>query len=176
MRSVNLVLIGFVGIMGPACASIFSTSGYDIPDESVEANMRVEVTDISDDWIWGGPIPYAISYAMRPDETERIRVTLLDSTDEVIGEFHLDLDWDGWTWSDLDLGKDLVLRVHPVTGNVWAIKWDSDFVMEQSGERRFGLGIRYVHHPSWARPSPREWKNRVLVSPAEEHETASDTM
>ena len=155
---------------------MFSTSEYDIPDESVEAKMRVELTDSSEDWVRGGPIPFGISYAMRPNETERVRVILLDSTDEVIGEFHLDLDWDGWTWNDLDLGKDLVLRVHPITGKVWTIKWDSDFVMEQSGERRFGLGIRYVHHPSWARPSPSEWKNRVLLSPAEEQETASDTI
>lgn len=44
------------------CASIFSGSEYDIPDESVEAKMRVEVMQSESDMTWSGPIPQAISW------------------------------------------------------------------------------------------------------------------
>ena len=177
MQKTPMILLAvFCALVLNGCATIFSTREYDIPEESIEANMRVEVSQSGGDTTWGGPIPKSVSWGVKPDETIRTRVKLLDSAGDVIGDVHLDLDWDGWSWDDLRLGEKLQIRVDPITGEMWANKFGySTLVMTHNGYKRSSLNIRYVDAPVWGRPSQKTLKNWVLLTPEKEENESKST-
>lgn len=123
---------------------------------------------------WTDPPSYFLG--VKPDETISVRVNLLDSIGDVIGDVLLDLDWDGWSWDDLYLGEELRISVDPITGEMWAIKFGySSVVLVHNGYKRSSLSIRYVNSPAWVRPSPKAWKNRVLLTPEKEQKRKNES-
>lgn len=163
LNGVGMLIDGATGSMWALKPNVF------IHGENLDREFQVEVTQSNNDQMWSGPIPKSISWGIKQDETLRVSVKLLDSTGDLIGDVHLDLDKDGWSWDNIWLGEKLWLRVDPITGEMWAIKsGHSSLVMVINGYRRFNLSIRYVNSPAWFRPSAKAWKNSVLLVPERE--------
>lgn len=138
------------------CVSIPSDSENHAPDPK----MRVELTD-SSYVVRFQKIPHTSVYYLKLDESERVRLTFLDSRDRTISVLYFDVKWNGWSCEDTYIGMSAKLSVDPVTGEIWAQKGKEvmDIVVGSHGHYHLRLNIDYENSPS-----TRDWNKRVSLT------------